>query len=136
MRTLFFVFCFASFSNAQVIGEIFDKDFANQEFGKVVSSVNIDNSILDAMLKVAGEYIMLNIDGDKLAAIDKDRKSVSGLVVKPEEVFYKMSTSQVELLIKKGGKKSTIIQMRPKTLTLTNGDFTLERASPCPPDCG
>lgn len=137
LKIVFFVFCFASFCNAQVIGKIFDKDYADQEFGEVVSSIEVDNNNLRSMLKTAGEYIMLNIDSGKLRAIDKDRKNVSGLAIHPEEVFYKLSTSQVALLIKKGGKNTTKIEMRLKTLTLTltNGAFTLERSNPCPPHC-
>lgn len=46
-----------------------------------------------------------------------------------------MSTSQVKLLMEKGKQPLTKVEMRPKTLTLTNGSFTLEMVLPCPPNC-
>jgi hypothetical protein len=46
-----------------------------------------------------------------------------------------MSTGQVVLLLKMGAKKITRVEIRPKTMTLTNGDFTLEKVDPCPPFC-
>ena len=132
---VFFLFCFSSFSIAQTIGEIFDKDFADQEFGQVVTFVEVESKELTDLLKLSGQYIMLNIDSGNLRAIDADRKSVAGLAIFPEEIFYNMSTSQVKLLIKNGGRKTTKVEMRPKTLTLTNGNFTLEMIRPCPPYC-
>ena len=128
------LFSFGSL-NAQVIGKIFDADYANKAFGEVLNSVEINNIELESMLKSAGEYIMLNIDTGDLRALDGERKSIRGFVKSENEVFYRMSTSQVDLLINKGTKSSTQIEMRPKTMTLTNGSFTLEMTLPCPPNC-
>ncbi len=121
--------------NAQVIGKIFDADYANKEFGEVIKFVEINNYELESMLKSAGEYIMLNIETGSLRSLDNKRNSISGYAKSESEVFYRMSTSQVDVLIQKGTKSSTIIEMRPKTLTLTNGSFTLEMVDPCPPTC-
>lgn len=77
------------------------------------------------MLKSAVECIMLNIETG----------IVRGFANSKSEIFYRMSTSQVSLLLKKGKRKSTKIEMRPKTLTLTNGFYTLEMVMPCPPQC-
>ena len=128
------LFSFGSL-NAQVIGKIFDADYANKAFGEVVKSVEINNFELENMLKSAGEYIMLNIETGTLRALDNKRNSISGFAKSESEVFYRMSTSQVDLLIQKGTKSSTKIEMRPKTMTLTNGSFTLELLDPCPPIC-
>ncbi len=87
------------------------------------------------MLDIAGEYIMLNIESGNLRALDNDRNSVLGSADSDTEVFYKMSTSQVYLLLQKGTKITTNVEMRPKTLTLTNGDYTLELVLGCPPNC-
>ncbi|MCB9249540.1 MAG: hypothetical protein H6613_13825 [Ignavibacteriales bacterium] len=132
-----FLFVLFSFNvlSAQVIGEIFDADYANKEFGEVVSFVEVNNSELTGMLKEAGEYIMLNINTGNGRALNGERKSVTGFAESESEVFYKMSTSQVNLLLKKGGKKTTRIEMRPKTLTVTNSAFTLEMVLGCPPKC-
>lgn len=78
---------------------------------------------------------MLNIETGDVRALDGERKSISGIAKSESEVFYKMSTSQVDVLIKKGMNKSTKIEMRPKTLTLTNGSYTLEMVLGCPPRC-
>ena len=129
---MFFSF---NFLNAQVIGKIFDADYANKEFGKVKSSVEINNTELKNLLEEAGEYIMLNINTGEIRALNGNRMSVKGDAKSDEEVFYKMSTSQVRKLLEKGGEESTKIEMRPKTLTLTNGSYTMDLVQPCPPKC-
>ncbi len=130
-----FMFFSLNFLNAQVIGKIFDADYANKEFGKVNSHVEIINSQLKNLLEEAGEYIMLNIDNGKLRVLNGNREGIIGHAKSDEEVFYKMSTSQVLKLLEKGGKSSTLIEMRPKTLTLTNGNYTMDLVMPCPPVC-
>ena len=140
MRTKLYYFVtimFFSFNllNAQVIGKIFDADYANKEFGKVQSSVEINNTELKNLLEEAGEYIMLNIDTGEIRALNGNRMSVKGDAKSDEEVFYKMSTSQVRKLLEKGGKESTLVEMRPETLTLTNGSYTMDLTWPCPPEC-
>ena len=122
-------------SNGQTIGKIFDKDYADKEFGNVIKSVTIANDNLNEMLKTSGKYIMLNIDTGTIRAIDAQRKTIQGSANSPEEIFYNMSTSQVELLLSDGLQNTTQIEMRPKTMTLTNGQFTLEFTKPCPPYC-
>lgn len=136
--SLFIMLALVTFtsSNGQVIGKIFDTEYANQTFGNVVNSVEIENSELTSLLQNAGDYIMFNIDTKSVRALDGNRTSVQGNAVSENEVFYKMSASQVELLLNKGSQNSTAIEMRPETLTLTNGDFTLEMSDPCPPNCG
>ncbi len=140
MRTKVFYFVtimFFSFNflNAQVIGKIFDADYANKEFGEVKSYIEISNDELKNLCTEAGEYIMLNIDTGSLRVLDGKRTSVSGEAKSDEEVFYKMSTSQVLKLLEKGQKGTTSIEMRPETLTLTNGNYTMDLTWPCPPDC-
>ena len=129
---MFFSF---NFLNAQVIGKIFDADYANKEFGKVENSISINNSELKSLLDEAGEYIMLNIDTGELRVLNGNRNSVKGNAKSDEEVFYKMSTSQVRKLLEKGGRGTTQVEMRPKTLTLTNGNYTMDLVWPCPPEC-
>jgi hypothetical protein len=120
---------------AQVVGKIFDKEYADKEFGNVKNSVEISNSELLDLLDKSGEYIMLNIDTGEIRALNNNRESVQGFAKSDNEVFHKMSTSQVKLLIEKGSKENTSVEMRPETLTLTNGQFTLELTIPCPPFC-
>lgn len=133
--SLLFLIVSFNISTAQIIGKIFDKDFAYQEFGAVLNSVEIDNNSLTDLTETAGEYIMFNIETGILRALDKDRNSVLGEAISAEEVFYKMSTSQIQKLIENGKENITKIEMRPETLTLTNGEFTLEMSMPCPPYC-
>jgi len=140
MRTKLFVFTFLvlfSFIDleAQVIGKIFDANYANEEFGQVVNFTEINSNELINLINNADEYIMLNIESGIIRALDSKRNSIQGSAVSNEEVFYKMSISQVNLLIKKGSEETTIIEMRPKTMTLTNGSYTLEMIKPCPPNC-
>lgn len=138
MRTIIILlFLIVSFniSNAQIIGKIFDKDFADKEFGEVVKFIEIDNNNLTNLTDIAGEYIMFNIEIGVIKALDKDRNSVLNEAVSENEVFYKMSTSQIKKLLENGKENITKIEMRPETLTLTNGEYTLEMTRPCPPYC-
>ncbi len=125
----------ANFLNAQVVGKLFDADYANKNFGEVKNFVEITNSNLKDLLEKAGDYIMFNINNGTLRALNGKRESILGSATSNSEVFYKMSTSQVYKLIEKGGKTTTRIEMRPKTLTVTNGSYTLELTMPCPPKC-
>ncbi len=134
--TLLFLIVSFNISTAQIIGKIFDKDFADNEFGEVINFIEIDNNSLTDLTETAGEYIMFNIDTGILKALDKDRNSVLGEAVSAEEIFYKLSTSLINKLTTEGKENITKIEMRPETLTLTNGEFTLELTIPCPPYCG
>ena len=106
-----------------------------KNFGEVITFVKIDNTELKSMLSNAGEYIMFNIGSGDIRALDGNRTSVHGKAMSEAEVFYKLSTSQVKLLLDKGMQNSTSVEMRPETLTLTNGVYTLEMSFPCPPIC-
>jgi len=136
-RTLFTILFLGllNLAQAQVIGKIFTKDYADANFGEVQRSITILNNTLNYLLDQAGEYIMFNIDDGTLRALNGNRRLIIGNTVSTDEVFYKMSTSQVKLLLQKGEKTITAVEMRPKTLTLTNGGFTLELVWPCPPNC-
>ena len=59
--TLLFLFVSFNISTAQIIGKIFDKDFANEEFGEVVNFIEIGNNSLKDLTEATGEYIMFNI---------------------------------------------------------------------------
>ncbi len=133
---IFYFFCLINFNYAQMIGKIFDRKIAEQEFGNVISSFEIKSTDIDSMLQNSGKYIMFNIESGKIRAIASDRKSIIGYAISEEEVFYNFSTSKVEELLTIGQKEMTVVEMRPKTLTLTIGDFTLEMSLPCPPYCG
>ncbi|VAX19300.1 hypothetical protein MNBD_IGNAVI01-1493 [hydrothermal vent metagenome] len=136
-KLLLYILFFAAVtsSSGQVVGKIFDAEYANENFGSVISSVVISNIELREMLEKAGTYIMLNIDTGNIRALDENRTPVHGTAESENEVFYKISTSRIELLFEKGGEKNTTIEMRPEILTLTNGEFTLDLTWPCPPYC-
>lgn len=133
---IIYFFCLTNLNYAQVIGEIFDKEIADQKFGNVISYLEIKSTDMDSMLQISGEYIMFNADSGKIRVIDSERNSIMGYAISEEEVFYNFSSSKVDELLVKGQKKMTSFEMRTKTLTLTNGDFTLEMSLPCPPFCG
>jgi hypothetical protein len=119
----------------QFIGEIFDRDFADKEFGKIFKSIEVKNSILFEVLTQSNEYLMFNIETGELRVLDGNRNPILGLANSNKEVFYRMSIKSIKLLLEKGKKETTFFEMRPNTLTLTNGNYTLERVLPCPPFC-
>jgi len=66
-KSIIFIFLLAAVtsSSGQVIGKIFSSEYADLNFGNVISYKEIDNVELRDMLQKAGTYIMFNIDTKK-----------------------------------------------------------------------
>ena len=120
----------------KIIGEIFSKDKANEEFCDVQKSVEVKTDTLENLLARAQEYVMFNIETNDFKMLAEGRVSIRGKVDSDNEVFYRVSISKINELLELGKNGTTYIEMRPKTLTITHGSYTLEKTLPCPPFCG
>ena len=125
-------------TSTAVIGKLYTKAQADQIYGPVLQSIPISTSTLSALAAKTPNYIMFNIINGKLAIANSARMVLSGAMVSlsASQQMKVFSTSIVNQLIKQGGASTTTIELRANnTLTVTNGDNTLEMAQACPPWC-
>lgn len=134
---LFFVFILYSSIHAQTYGKLYTKSEADNLYGPVLSSVTINTSDLNLIIEKANNYIMFNILNGKLVILGEGRHLLSpeNIQVDEKAVFKMYSISLVKELLSKGQDKTTTIENRKNVLSITNGEYTLEYAADCPPNC-
>jgi 16S rRNA A1518/A1519 N6-dimethyltransferase RsmA/KsgA/DIM1 with predicted DNA glycosylase/AP lyase activity len=122
---------------SQVIGKIYTKSTANNLYGSVLNSVEINSSLLQKLTSQTPNYIMFQIIQGKLVVLDSKRNVIytngNFNAVSASTVFRIFSTSIVNELLKEGNNSETYIEIRNNVLTITNGDETLEESELCPP---
>jgi hypothetical protein len=125
------------FCNAQVIGVIYNKSEADQKYGSVLNSVEMESNNLDSLLQESGNYLMFNIKDENLYILGTGRNPLypKNISITPDEVFVVVSTSKVEELINKGQGLQTFFEKRKDVFSVTNGNYTLEEIAYCPPFC-
>ncbi len=124
--------------STSVVGKLYTKADADQIYGPVLQSVTISTSALSALAAKTPNYIMFNVLNGQLYILNSVRAVLSGPTtsVSASQTFRYFSTSIVNQLILQGGSSTTTIELRANnTLTVTNGDSTLEMSQYCPPDC-
>ena len=142
MKKLFFflVFILAGVGvyGQNIVGKIHVSAEADGLYGPVSVSVPIETSALSDLLKVTDGYIMFRIDKGNLTVLDNKRTVIypKNAEVKDSDLFRYFSVSLVSKLITGGQASVTTIELRNfGILSLTNGQYTLEFGSFCPPDC-
>ena len=122
---------------ADDIGVIYSNEEADQSFGAVLSSVEISSSQLTSLFSQSGNYLMFKIISDKLYILGDNRSVLypQNESVDSNEEFAVYSKSKVIELLETGGENTTIIEQRYQVYSLTNGVYTLENSSWCPPMC-
>jgi len=130
---------FSSFCRPQVIGKIYTKSTANNLYGSVLNSVEINTSLLQKLTSQTPNYIMFQVIQSKLVVLDSKRNIIytNGAIssVSASTVFRVFSTSIVNELLKEGNSPESYIEIRNDVLTITNGEDTLEQSANCPPIC-
>ena len=134
---LLIIFSLSFELQAQVIGKLYSKSDADNIYGPVLNSASINTSDLQTMLLKTQNYIMFSLVNGSPEILDNNRNSLypTNLIVSSSQVFSLFSVSIVQELLTKGGSSLTTIENRQKTLTLTNGEITLEMGQLCPPFC-
>lgn len=122
---------------AQTHGKLYSKEEADAVYGAVISSIPIKTAELQQLINRAGDEILFNILDNKLVILGKGRKALypAGFAVDKETVFMMYSVSVVKELLDKGKDETTKVEKRKDVLSLTNGAYTMEFASCCPPIC-
>lgn len=121
----------------EIIGKIFSKDEADQNFGPVLSSVKIPSSELKALINRSNKLVMFNVAGGKLSILREGRTLLHppGFSVKADEKYAAYSKSIVEELLTLGKADTTFVEQRKDVISISNGMHTLEMTTWCPPFC-
>ncbi|MEJ2615869.1 MAG: hypothetical protein P8Z35_13000 [Ignavibacteriaceae bacterium] len=140
LTKIFFLVVFLSsffLTNAQITGVIYSKKEADQKFGPVLNSIEMDVVLLNSLLSRSGNYLLFKINDGNLYILSADRKPLypADFSVQPKEVYKIVSVSKIKELINQGQNQQIFFEARKNVYSLTNGDFTLEEISDCPPFC-
>ncbi len=121
----------------QYLGEIISNQTAEKEFGSVTNSVSILSELLQSLSENTKDLMMFNILNNQLYILGDNRKILypSNAQISTDSVFKVYSKTKVMELLIQGQNKYATIENRNETITVTNGNFTLEYGSLCPPWC-
>lgn len=124
-------------TKAQITGIIYSKAEAYQKFGPVLDSIEMDTAQLNTLLSSSGNYLLFKINEGNLYILSSDRKPLypADFTVQPDEVYKIVTVSIIKELINQGQNKQIFFEARKDVSSLTNGNFTLEEISDCPPFC-
>lgn len=118
-------------------GDIIPKETANENFGTASFSVLMSSDQLQSLASMTQNLLMFQIINEKLIILGDNKKTLfpEDFLVPAFTVFKVFSKAKVLELIQSGGNDNNSIERRTGTLTITNGDYTLEFGSLCPPWC-
>jgi hypothetical protein len=118
-------------------GEIFSKESANSEFGAVVNSFPMDSDLLRQLAEETKNLIMFNLDNNELHILGDNRIPLfpANSALDADIICKVFSKTIFIKLLDLGEDSTTSIESRTDTITITNGDHTLELAANCPPYC-
>jgi hypothetical protein len=121
----------------QYLGEIISNQTAEKEFGSVTNSVSILSELLQSLSENTKDLMMFNILNNQLYILGDNRKILYPInaQISTDSVFKVYSKTKVMELLIQGQNKYATIENRNETITVTNGNFTLEYGSLCPPWC-
>jgi hypothetical protein len=133
-----FVFSFGFSYSQTVVGKLYSKTEANSIYGPILVSIPISSSQLKSYTYSTYNYIMFRINNGILTILDNQRRALypAASVVSSQDVYRYISVSLVQKIIIDGNNVSTYIELRNNgIISITNGEYTLEFMSQCPPDC-
>ncbi len=118
-------------------GKILSKVEADKIFGPVEISEEIASDNLKLYTLQTTDKIMFKIINDEIYILDNKRNVLLpiGATINSTEVFSVYTVSIVQQLLSVGGNPFSYIEKRKSVSTITNGEYTLEYGSLCPPFC-
>lgn len=122
---------------AALFGEIILKDTADQEFGSVISSASMESEQIRKIAQDTNDLIMFYITESEIYILGDNRSVLYPLNSEfdTETICKVYSKTKFNELLDRGQNSITNIELRENTLTVTNGNYTLEYGSNCPPFC-
>jgi hypothetical protein len=118
-------------------GEIIPKETANEDFGMASFSSLMSSAQIKSIASKTQNLLMFNFIDDKLIILGDYRKPLypERIIISADTIFKVYSKAKVLELISTGGNDNNFIELRADKITITNGDYTLEFGSLCPPWC-
>ena len=131
------VLLFAIICYSQVHGRIISKTEADEQFDSVLISVTMSVESLQELISGTRDNIMFKIDNDSVIVLDNNRNVLfpEGKVISSEDIFTLYSVSVLNNLFLQGNAATVYIEQRTNVLTITNGNYTMEFGTLCPPYC-
>lgn len=132
------LFAFCSLTLSQIGGKIYLAEEANQLYGKVDFSVNLNAELFVKILNKTDNRIMFKFIDNELFVFGDGRKVLYANSFKPiskSMVLHSFDVSIFKRFMEKNSENNISVELRGKVLTLTKGNYTLEYATPCPPFC-
>lgn len=128
---------FAADLNAQTYGRIYNKPDAEKIYGPVRKAHKIKTEDLLSLISKTNSILMFKITEDGFIVLGNKRKHLfpAGITVDDTVEFKAFSVSVIKELIEKGKEPYTSIEKRDEVISLTNGEYTMEFAVGCPPNC-
>lgn len=119
-------------------GKIISKETADQDFGRPTFSVLMSSEQLQGLASKTTNLLMFDFIDERLIILGDDRNLLypDGAHFLPEDVFKVYSKEKVLELMETGGESDNFVEIRTDNVTITNGDYTLEFGTFCPPWCG
>lgn len=118
-------------------GKIFKKEEADQLFGKIIESVDIDIVTFNSLLDKTTKAVMFAILNGELCLLGDNREILTPVKnqVTQDQVIKWADKSAVLELLKNGNADFITVETRENHTTVTYGDCTMEDLYPCPPYC-
>lgn len=118
-------------------GKVITKETADKDFGEASYSQMISSDQLKELAAKTTKLLMFSFISQKLYILGDERKPLfpEGAAVPKDIVFRVYLKDKVLELIKSGGSNDNFVELRGELLTVTNGNYTLEFGSFCPPWC-
>jgi hypothetical protein len=135
---LLVIFFFNLSFSQTIVGKIYTKDDANKIYGPVLSLTQISTGDLSNLTNQTTNYIMFRINNGNLIILGDQRKPLypASVIVNPQDAMKLFSVSLVRKICLDGNNSITTIELRNNNvLTVTNGNYTLEYSTECPPNC-
>lgn len=135
--TFFLILLFNISLSAQISGQIFSNQEADNLFGPVITSIPIPRNAFQSFLTKTNNYIMFKVVDYKAIVLDDKRNVISpaGININPTDIFTVYKVSVVYDLLSRGNDNIVYIQQRTNVLSVSTGSFTMEVGSLCPPYC-
>lgn len=118
-------------------GEIIPRETANENFGLASLSVLIPSEQMQEIASKTENLLMFIFMENKLIILGDNRNPLypEGVSISSDDIFKVYSKAKVLELIQFGGNVNNYIELRMDKITITNGEYTLEFGSMCPPWC-
>lgn len=123
--------------NAQSVGKLFKKTFADTTFGKVKIAKTLSVEMMEKFIADSTDALMFKVTKDELIVLNKNKQPLfpPEKKVDPKDYFFWFTKDKIKELLAIKADGDIMVEMRNSTITLTYGEETLEQSSLCPPFC-